>query len=167
MRPVLVALPAVLALLAPAPGSAQSILSFQDLALRINLRDLLQIDDESGTRTAGRLTRLTRDEMSVETGAGEKRFTSATVREVAVRRQSHRMGVLLGAGIGAALGALAACAGPDRTECADGPILIGALGAGVGLAVGALIPRMTTVYRAREEHAPRVASGVCEVGRPY
>ena len=158
MRPVLVALPAVLALLAAAPGSAQSIQAFQDLALRINLRDLLQIDDESGSRTAGRLTRLTRDEMSVETGAGEKRFTSATVREVAVRRQSHRIGVLFGAGIGAAVGALAACVGPDRTECADGPILIGALGAGVGLAVSALDHRATTVYRRPMDVAPAAGS---------
>jgi hypothetical protein len=33
------------------------------------------------------------------------------------------------------------------------PIAAIPFGAGIGLAVGALIPRMTTVFRAQEEHA--------------
>ena len=63
-----------------------------------------------------------------------------------MRRRSLHTGVLIGAGVGAALGAVAACTGADRSECADGPILLGGFGGGVGLAVGALIPRTTTVY---------------------
>ena len=105
MRLLLVALPIALALLAPSPGSAQPLQSFQDLALRVNLDDRLRIEDESGARTTGRLTRLTRDEITISTDAGEKRFTSSTVREVAVRRSLRRKGVLIGAGVGAALGA--------------------------------------------------------------
>jgi hypothetical protein len=56
------------------------------------------------------------------------------------------MAVLIGAGLGAALGAVAGCTGPEREECADGPIIAGGLGAGAGLVVGALIQRTTIVY---------------------
>jgi hypothetical protein len=118
----------------------------EDLALRVNLDDQLRVEDQSGGRTIGRLTHLTADEITLQTDAGEKHFTRETVRQVAVRHQPFRMATLIGAGAGAALGALAACTGPERSECADGPILLGGLGAGAGLAVGALVHRTTIVY---------------------
>jgi hypothetical protein len=118
----------------------------EDLALRVNLNDRILVEDASGGRTTGRLTRLTADEIALQTAAGEKHFTRETVRRVAVRHQPLRMAVLIGAGVGAAAGAVAACTGSNREECADAPIIAGALGAGVGLAVGALIHRTTIVY---------------------
>jgi hypothetical protein len=147
-------LPLALVLLMPSLGSAQTLQSFQDLALRINVDDRLRIEDPSGATATGRLTRLTREEITIETSAGEKRFTSATVRTITVRRGSRSKGVLIGAGIGAATGALLACTGQEREECADGAILLGALGAGIGLAVSALVPRATTVYRASKDMSP-------------
>ena len=42
-------------LLAPSQGSAQTLQSFEDLALRVNLDDQLQVEDQSGVRTTGRL----------------------------------------------------------------------------------------------------------------
>ena len=148
--PVLVALPIALVLLASSPGSAQSLQSFQDLALRVNLDDRLRVEDQSGARTTGRLTRLTGDEMTIETDAGEKRFTSATVRKVAVRGYSLGKSALIGAVVFPVLLAAApACrSNPDCILVAAAPI-----GAGVGLAVGALIPRMATVVRAQEKRA--------------
>ena len=80
MRLILVALPIALVMLVPSPGSAQSLQSFQDLALRVNLDDRLRIEDQSGAKTTGRLTHLTRDEITIQTSAGEKRFSSAIVR---------------------------------------------------------------------------------------
>ena len=118
----------------------------EDLALRVNLDDRLLVEDALGGRTTGRLTRLTADEIALQTAAGEKRFTRETVRQVAVRHQPLRMAVLIGAGAGAVIGAVAACTGPNREECADAPIIAGALGAGLGLAVGALIHTTTIVY---------------------
>jgi hypothetical protein len=56
------------------------------------------------------------------------------------------MAVLIGAGAGAATGAEIACTGSNHEECADAPIMAGALGAGLGLAVGALIHKTTIVY---------------------
>jgi hypothetical protein len=123
----------------------------EDLALRVNLNDQLRVDDRSGVGTTGRLTHLTADEITLQTAAGEKHFTREIVRQVAVRRQPLRMAVLIGAGVGAATGAVAGCAGPDREECADAPIIVGALGAGLGLAVGALIHKTTVVYPKPEQ----------------
>ena len=140
-----------LTLLAPSQGSAQALQSFEDLALRVNLDDQLRVEDQSGVRTTGRLTRLTADEITIHTDAGDKHFTRETVRQIAVRRQPLRMAVLIGAGAGAATGAIAACTGPEREECADGPIIAGAVGAGLGLAVGALIHKTTIVYPAVEK----------------
>jgi hypothetical protein len=118
----------------------------EDLGLRVNLDDTVRVEDQSGVRTSGRLTTLTDQAITIQTSAGEQHFTRETVRQVAVRRQPIRMAVLIGAGAGAALGAAIGCTGPERGECADGPIMIGAVGAGVGLAVGALIHRTTVVY---------------------
>jgi hypothetical protein len=118
----------------------------EDLGLRVNLDDQLRVEDPSGGRTSGRLTRLTANDITILTGAGEKHFTRDTVRQVAVRHHPLRMGVLIGAGVGAVAGAIAGCTGEDREECADAPIMVGALGAGVGLAVGALTHTTRVVY---------------------
>lgn len=132
----------------PQPGAIIGVSAslLEDLALRVNLNDQLRVDDQSGGRTTGRLTRLTADEMTIETDAGERHFTRQTVRQVAVRHRPTRMAVLIGAAAGAAIGAVAACTGPDREECADAPMFGGAFGAGLGLAVGALMHRTTVVY---------------------
>lgn len=134
----------------PAASGVQASL-LEDLALRVNLDDQLRVEDQSGARTTGRLTRLTADEITLQTASGEKHFTRETVRQVAARRQPLRMAVLIGAGAGAATGAVAACTGSEREECADAPIIAGAFGAGLGLAVGALIYRTTIVYPEAEK----------------
>jgi hypothetical protein len=123
----------------------------EDLALRVNLDDQLRVEDQSGGRTTGRLTRLTADEITIQTDAGEKHFTQETVRQVAVRHQPIRMAALVGAGAGAATGAVAACTGARREECADAPIVASAFGAGLGLAVGALIHTTSIVFPAPEK----------------
>ena len=154
MRVVPTALTIALVLLAPSLGAAQPAQSFQDLALRVNLDDRLRVEDQSGVRTTGRLTRLTLDEIAIQTDAGEQRFTSVAVREVVVRRSSRRKGVLVGAGVGATVGALAACWGPEREECADATILLGGVGAGVGLALSTLVALATIVHPSPIDMAP-------------
>src|SRR3989304_5341034 len=104
---------------APSQGSAQALESFDDLPLRVNLDDQLRVEDQSGVKATGRLTRLTADEITIHTDAGEKHFTREAVRQVAVRRRPLRLAVLIGAGAGAVTGAVLACTGPDREECAD------------------------------------------------
>ena len=154
MRVVLVALPSALVLLAPSLGAAQPLQSFQDLALRVNLDDQLRVEERSGARTTGRLTRLTRDDITIQTDAGEKRFASDTVRAVAVRGHTLRKGALIGAGVLAVLGAVATCSHEGGGTCIIiGPLGAAPLGAGLGLAMGALIPQMRTVYRAPNNDA--------------
>jgi hypothetical protein len=121
----------------------------EDLALRVNLDDELRVEDQSGARTTSRLTRLTADEMTLQTAVGEKHHAGD---RPAGRRASpatshgcaHRAGA-------AATGAVAACTGPEREECADAPVIAGALGAGLGLAAGALMHRTTIVYPEAEK----------------
>jgi hypothetical protein len=154
-----------LMLVAPSQGSAQVLHSFEDLALRVNLDDHLQVDDRSGVKATGRLTHLTREEIAIQTEAGEKRFTRDTVRAVAVRGHTLRKGALIGAGVFAALGVVATCSHEGGAGCAAIGLLGGApIGAGVGLAFGALIPRMKPVYRAPEDRVSvqpsRAASSV-------
>jgi hypothetical protein len=141
-------------LLAQSQGSAQVLHSFEDLALRVNLDDRVLVETQSGITATGRLTRLTRDAIAIQTNDGERRFTSEAVRRVAVRAHSLRKASFIGAGIGAALGTLATCVREGGAEC----IVIGSLGAapigaGVGLAVGALFSDMRTVYRAQDSYA--------------
>jgi len=119
---------------------------FADLALRVNLDDQLQVEPQSGGTTTGRLTRLTADAFTLHTAAGDATFTRQTVRRVSVRRHPTRVAVLSGAGAGALIGAVAACTGSEREECADAPLMAGALGAGAGLIVGVLTHRTAGVY---------------------
>jgi hypothetical protein len=150
-------------LLAQSQGSAQVLSSFEDLALRVNLDDRLEVENQSGITATGRLTRLTRDAIAIQTDGDERRFTSESVRRVAVRAHSLRKPSFIGAGVGAALGALATCIHEGDGDC----ILIGSvgaapIGAGIGLVMGALFSSMRTIYRAQESRAPvqgpRVAS---------
>jgi hypothetical protein len=137
-------------------GGGPSLL--EDLALRVDLDDDLRVEDSSGGRITGRLIRLTAGEITIRTASGEKRFQREDVRQVAVRRQPLRMAVLIGAGAGADTGAAAACTGPERDECADAPILVGAVGAGLGFLAGTLIHRTTIVYPETEKRAAVVVS---------
>lgn len=158
MRRAAVVVPVALVLLAPGPGLAQPLESF--LALPIKSGDRLRVEDLSGAAFNGRLTRLAEGEIAIETKAGEKRFTSGGVREVAVRKQRRLLGTLVGAAVGAALGALDDCRGGENDTCdLDLPIL---LGAGVGFGVGAAVHKTTVVYPERGTHAfvaPTIARG--------
>lgn len=116
----------------------------------INLDDQIRVTGADGEQVTGRLVGLTHDDLVVRTPAGQRRF-SADVRAIAVRRRPLRTPILVGAGAGVAAGVAAACTGSDRSECADGPLILGALGAGVGAVYG--------LVRARWQAVPPVAAG--------
>lgn len=130
----------------PTAGGAVGASPLENLARRVNLDDQLEVEDRFGVRTIGRLIRLTADEITIKTSAGERQLTREAVRQVAVRRRPLRAAVLIGAAGGAAIGVVAACTGANREECADAPIMAGGAGAGLGLALGALLHRSTIVY---------------------
>lgn len=144
-------------LLTPASGVAQVLQSFEDLPLRVNLNDQIEVEDARGTKIAGRVMRLTRDEITIQTGAGEKRFTRDTIRAAAVRGNPLRRGALVGAGVFAVLGAVATCSNEGGKACGIvGSVRAAPIGAGVGLALGGLIPQMNPVYRAAASPSFRV-----------
>jgi hypothetical protein len=152
-----IAICCALILAAPGHASAQVVQAFEDLALRVNLDDHLRVEDESGRRAAGRLTRVTPDEIAILTESGERRFTRGTVREVAVRGYALKRGALIGALAFAVLGVAAMCAHGEKNCAIIGP-LAAAPGAGVGLAFGALIPRTRPVYRGSTDRVSEPAS---------
>jgi hypothetical protein len=138
-------------LVIPSPGRAQVVQSFEDLPLRVNLNDQVQIQDESGPTVTGRVTRLTRDEIVIQTSADEKRFTRSSVRAASIRGHALRRGAVVGAGLFAVLGAVATCSHEGGSGCGIiGPLRAAPIGAGFGLALGSLIPQMKPVYRAPE-----------------
>jgi hypothetical protein len=151
-------------LVIPSPGRAQVVQSFEDLPLRVNLNDQVQIQDESGPTVTGRVTRLTRDEIVIQTSAGEKRFTRSSVRAASIRGHALRRGAVVGAGLFAVLGAVATCSHEGGSGCSIiGPLRAAPIGAGFGLALGSLIPQMKPVYRASESSvsvSPSFRAGV-------
>lgn len=144
-RPLLLAVPVVLLLFVPSVGEAQQMSSFRDLALRVNVGDRLRIQDQSGAATTGRLVGLTATELVVGTPSGTRRF-GLDVASIAVRRSTIRKAVLIGAGLGAVAGTIAACSSEEREECGDAALMLGAVGAGAGVLVSALHPSWTTVH---------------------
>ena len=134
-------------LLLPSPGWAQWVESFEKIALLVNLDDHVQVQEQSGAVYTGRLTRLSRREIVVETPAGEKRLTSDAVGTVALRGHRLRAGALIGAASVAALGSVATCAHEGGSDCAVvGALRAAPIGAGVGLVIGSFIPQMRRVY---------------------
>ena len=141
----------VLVWLVPSQGWAQVLQSFGDLALRVNLDDQLQIEDRSGARVSGRVIHLTRNDLTIQTTAGQKHFMGDSVRAIAARGHRLGRGAVVGAGIFAVLGVVAICAHRGGADCGFvGAFGAAPIGAGVGLAIGALIPQMKPVYRAPE-----------------
>ena len=135
----------------PLPVTAQPLQSFDTLALRVNLDDQLRVEDQSGVKATGRLTRLTRDDITIQTDAGEKHFTSEQVRKVAVRGHSLGKSALIGAGVFAVLGVVATATQGESAGAR--PIGAAVIGAGLGVAIGALVPQMKTIYRPPEGRA--------------
>lgn len=145
----------------PSGGDGQASL-LEDLGLRVNVGDRIRIQDRAGTIVVGRLIGLATQEMAVHTATGLRRFARQDISQIALRRRPVRMAVLIGATAGVVAGVLAACTGPERSECADAPILSGGLGAGLGLAAGALVQTTTIVFPEPETRisvVPIVARG--------
>lgn len=134
-----------------------------ELGPRINVDDRIRIEDQTGVRTTGRVTHLTADTITIETSAGDRRFTGEALREVAVRRSPVRLMTLVGAGAGVVAGALLECRGEPQSECPDGVMILGGLGAGCGAITGALIQRTTIVY-ARPGRMPVVVPTISRHG---
>jgi hypothetical protein len=131
-------------------SSAQTLQSFQELALRVNLDDELRVQDRSGVTVTGRLTRVTRDAITIVSDAGEKRFARDTVRAVDVRAHPIGKSAVIGAAAFAVLGAVATAVHNGRGNTLGAA----AVGAGVGAAVGSVVPSWRTIFRISDRDIP-------------
>ena len=139
------------------PASAQeSAASFDTLAERIRVGQLIWVTDTTGREVRGRLERLSSDGLVVRTN-GLEVFGAPDVRRVRARdRDSLKNGTLVGLAIGGGLGT-AWCIGAIAddsgeidagVECAEGFTVFPGLGALVGLTVDAAIPgKVRVVYQ--------------------
>lgn len=146
-----------IAFVSPTSGRAQQIQSFADLPLRINRDDRVRVVDPSGTRTTGRVVSFGREGLTLATDGGDRLFTSESVRQVDVNGKSTRRGAWIGAGLFAAMGAIA-CANNEKGGCAAWPVLDALFfGMPLGMLVGSGIPTMRPIYKASAGQAPASA----------
>ena len=141
---------------ATAASAQESAASFDRLAERIQVGQLIWVTDTRGREVRGRLERLSSDGLVLRTN-GLELFGAPDVRRVRARdRDSLRNGTLVGLAIGGGLGtawcigAIADDSGDINAgvECAEGFTVFPGLGALVGLAVDAAIPgKMRVVYQ--------------------
>ena len=142
---------------ATAASAQESAASFDTLAERMRVGQLIWVTDTRGREVRGRLERLSSDGLVVRTN-GLEVFGAADVRRVRARdRDSLKNGTLVGLAIGGGLGtawcigAIADDSGDINAgvECAEGFTVFPGLGALVGLLVDAAIPgKVRVVYQA-------------------
>lgn len=147
---------------ATAASAQESAASFDTLAERIQVGQVIWVTDTRGREVRGRLERLSSDGLVLRTNDLEM-FGTPDVRRVRARdRDSLRNGTLvglaIGGGIGTAwcIGAIADDSGDINAgvECAEGFTVFPGLGALVGLIVDAAIPgKMRVVYQASSPRA--------------
>lgn len=129
---------------------AQPTSSFADLTQKIKVGDGVQVEDRSGTKVRGRVTALSAEQITIDSGGRQHRFPRETVGAVAMQRRYGRRGALIGAAAGAV--AFIPFTQGEHGD-ADAPFLGALLGAGAGAITGALIPRNKIVYRAPHDGA--------------
>ena len=149
--------------------------SFDALAGRLQIGQLIWVTDRTGREVRGRIERLSSDELVLKVDAPVT-FAGADVRRVRTRdRDSLKNGALIGLGIGGAMGT-AWCIGAvaddsadvdARVECGEGFTVFPGLGALLGVAVDAIVPGgLRVIYetsspsRARLMVTPLISSRV-------
>jgi hypothetical protein len=152
---------------AAAASAQQPVASFDALAGRLQLGQMVWVTDPTGREVRGRLERLSSDGLVLKAN-GSETFAAADVRRVRTRdRDSIKNGALIGLGIGGAMGT-AWCIGAvaddsgdldARVECAEGFTVFPALATLLGLAVDRVIPgKLRLVYQQPLSHDASRAS---------
>jgi hypothetical protein len=158
---------------AAAASAQETAASFDVLAGRLQIGQLIWVTDPTGREVRGRLERLSSDGLVLK-GNPFVTLAAPDVRRVRTRdRDSLKNGALVGLGIGGGMGT-AWCIGAiaddsgdidARVECAEGFTVFPGLGALIGLAIDAVIPgKMRVIYEASPSHeAPRARLMVAPV----
>ncbi len=135
-------------------AEAQTITSFERLALLVNQGDRVTVTDGAGQNLRGRIVDLSPSTISLQMGGARRDLHEA---EVSVIRRSRHDSLKNGAIMGAISGAVVATilmADDCVWQCYPATAtlvtsLFGAAGAGIGVGVDALVEGSQVVYRAR------------------
>jgi outer membrane lipoprotein SlyB len=115
----------------------------------------IQLVDTASKKHTGTFLRVSDTAVSFSESNGEQSIQKQDVRSVKLMKNSHRLrntaiGLLAGAGVGAAIGAAAfhGCS-PQDFFCigsGGGAAIVGVMGGAAGAVVGALVPSHDTIY---------------------
>jgi hypothetical protein len=141
--------------------------SFAELQSILKSGDDVQITDNSGTRTRGKVADVSMNSLGLTVDGRRRDLPEPTIREIKKRRPDSRWnGTLIGAAIGTAAGAFAKAHNCGATDCGEGGLVdpgfyfIGAAaGAGAGALVDGAIRKFDTVFAAAPA-APRFSLSV-------
>jgi hypothetical protein len=137
------------------PSTPAPVLSFDEMALRVNVGATVIVADTSGRRFSGRLTALSSETLSMLTGGRAVTFRESQVREVQQRlRDSKRDGAAIGFLAGWLVPAAICASRSDSSEtsaCVLDTLLLGGLpGMAIGAAVDAAHAKTVTVFRSAD-----------------
>jgi hypothetical protein len=129
--------------------------SFDQLGVLVNPGDKISVVDVTGGEVHGRIAKLSRDTLTLATGAGPRQFGEVDVATIRQRRDDSLVnGAIIGAVAGTAyvLTALAVLGDSDGGEvivptAIAGTVLFAGMGAAAGVGIDALITRRQVIYR--------------------
>lgn len=132
----------------------QPVRSFAELQSILKIGDTVRVTDASGKTTQGRIASVSGSSLSVTVEGRQQELLEATIREVKRRRPDLWWnGVLIGAAIGAGVGAVIKERNCGSTDCGEGGLVdpglyvFGAvIGAGTGAVIDLSIKRFDTLF---------------------
>jgi len=144
------------------PGTRAPVVSFDEMASRVDVGATVIVADTSGQRIRGRLTALSSEALSMLTGGRTVTFRDDQVREVQQRlRDSKRDGAAIGFLAGWLVPAVVCASRSDSSEtsaCVLDTLLLGGLpGIAIGAAVDAAHAGTVTVFRSGDSARLAVA----------
>jgi hypothetical protein len=139
--------------------------NFEELRLKVRPGATVYVTDENGREYAATVVSISATTLAVSVGGKDRRLEQVSVRRIRQRLpDSLWSGVLIGGGIGVALGALSVGLSDDCSGgCAASPVISGAMFAAIGAGIDALIKGKKVIY---EPSAGRLAWSLSPVVAP-
>ncbi len=140
--------------LSASTSAAQALATnFDQLQFKVKKGDTLFITSKTGYETSVSLVEISKGVLLVDQGGSRREFAESEVTQIRQRLPDPLWtGAVIGFGVGAVLGGLAASfdegCSHDSTSCISPVLWTGGLGAGIGVGIDALIKGRKVIYRA-------------------
>jgi hypothetical protein len=132
------------------PAQAQTVATFEDLPLRLNVGDTVTIDTHAGQAWHGRILRITPDRIVLGTQGRDVTLTAPQVHTVSSCCDAVSNGGLIGLGVGGLIAGLILVR--EDEGLSGGAIgfmgICGAIGMAAGIGFDAMDSREVPIYRA-------------------